>query len=116
MMPVPLRNGPKRLKKALDHFKWLIRARVALKCLFMSNYFPEGELKEIMECILLESPKVEVAHTMKCNWIDQIQRNQQEELARVQNEAYHFCLQQVKDRGTEQAEHLHAVPSDETFH
>ena len=93
---------------ALDHFKWLVRARVAMKCLFMSNYFPEGELKEIMECILLESPKVD-------NWIKQIQQREKAELAKAQNEAYHICLQQAQERGREQAEHVLAVPSDQHF-
>ena len=102
-------------QKAIDHFEWLVRARVAMKCLFLSNYFPEGELIEIMERILHEAPRVEVYHTMKRNWLERIQATEKEEGARAYNDAYHEFIQSERARGVEQAKMLNLVPSDETL-
>lgn len=102
-------------QKAIDHFEWLIRARVAMKCLFMSNYFPEGELIEIMERILHEAPKVEVYQDMKLKWLSRIQETEKADGARAYNDAYHEYINDARARGIEQAKLTADAPSEEIF-
>lgn len=61
--------------KALDSFEWLLWACIGVKCLFLSNYFPEGDLKEIMERILLKFPCEEITDFMQMMWKHQIEAN-----------------------------------------
>ena len=102
-------------QKAIDHFEWLIRARVAMKCLFMSNYFPEGELIEIMERILHEAPKVEVYHDMKQKWLSRMQETEKADGARAYNDAYHEFINDARARGIEQAKQVANIPTEENF-
>ena len=102
-------------QKALDHFEWLIRARVAMKCLFISNYFPEGELIEIMERILHEAPKVEVYHDMKQKWLHRIRETEKADGARAYNDAYQEFIDDARAKGVEQARRTANVPTEEHF-
>ena len=102
-------------QKAIDHFEWLIRARVAMKCLFISNYFPEGELIEIMERILHEAPKVEVYHDMKQKWLHRIQETEKADGARAYNDPYQEFINDAHTRGVEQAKRIANVPTEEHF-
>lgn len=85
--------------KALDDFEWLMRVQIGATCQFLSNFFSRDDLKEIMERILHEAPRVEVSNRMHQMRAQQAEDNAKAKMARVQSEVYHRCLAEAQERG-----------------
>ena len=83
--------------KALDSFEWLVRARVALKCVFLGQYLPESDVKAIMEQILLEKPKAEIMDDLRGRWATEVDSTIEREGKKIQQEAK-FALARYKNQ------------------
>ena len=93
-------------EKALNSFEWLIRARVALKSVFLGQYLPEDDVKAIMEQVLLERPKAEILDDLRGRWAKEVDETIEREGKKIQQEA-EFALQRYKNQvNTEYAEEL----------
>ena len=77
----------------LEKFEWLVRARVGVKCAFLSEYFSENSLKDIMERILMEEPLPELTEFIKKAWRDQGAVDAEKVRGRVTNDAYREALE-----------------------
>lgn len=101
--------------KALKDFEWLVCTHIGVKCLFLSKNFPEGELQEIMEQIILENPRVEITHRMRQLWVCQVEENSAAKIARVQSEAYHKALADATQCGINQVRQTASFEADDSF-
>ena len=72
--------------KALDSFEWLVRARVALKSVFLGQYLPEEAVKSMMEQILLKCPKVEIMDHLRGLWANKVDDTIQREGAKAKKD------------------------------
>ena len=81
--------------KALDSFEWLVRARVALKSVFLGQYLPEVDVKAIMEQILLERPKGEIMEDLRSRWANEVDETIAREGQKIQHNA-EFALERYK--------------------
>ena len=98
-------------EKALNSFEWLIRARVALKSVFLGQYFPEEDVKAIMEQILLERPKAEIMEDLRGRWAMEVDATIEQEGKKIQQEA-EFALTRYKAQvDAEYAEELEKYKS-----
>ena len=84
-------------EKALNSFEWLVRARVALKSVFLGQYLSEDDVKAIMEQILLERPKVEIMDDIRGRWANEVDETIEREGKKIQQEA-EFALQRYKNQ------------------
>ena len=82
-------------EKALNSFEWLIRARVALKSVFLGQYLPEEDVKAMMEQILLERPKAEIMDDLRGRWALEVDTTIEREGKKIQQEA-EFALTRYK--------------------
>ena len=92
--------------KALNSFEWLVRARVALKCVFLGQYFPEDDVKAIMEQILLERPKAEIMDDLRGRWATEVDSTIEREGKKIQQEAEFALARYKKQVDIEYAEEL----------
>ena len=93
-------------EKALNSFEWLVRARVALKSVFLGQYLPEDDVKAIMEQVLLERPKAEIMDDLRGRWAKEVDETIDCEGRKIQQEA-DFALQRYKNQvDVEYAEEL----------
>ena len=83
--------------KALNSFEWLVRARVALKCVFLGQYLPEEDVKVIMEQILLERPKAEIMDDLRGRWAIKVDETIAREGNKIKQEA-DFALARYKNQ------------------
>ena len=84
-------------EKALNSFEWLVRARVALKSVFLGQYLPEDDVKAIMEQILLERPKAEIMDELRGRWAKEVDSTIEQEGKKIQQEA-EFALARYKNQ------------------
>ena len=84
-------------EKALNSFEWLVRARVALKSVFLGQYLPEEDVKAIMEQILLERPKAEIMDDLRDRWAKEVDDTIAQEGKKIQQEA-EFALSRYKNQ------------------
>ena len=83
--------------KALNSFEWLVRARVALKSVFLGQYLPEDDVKAMMEQILLERPKAEIMDDLRGRWATEVDATIEREGKKIQQEA-EFALTRYKNQ------------------
>ena len=83
----------------LSKFEWLICARVGAKCAFLSEYFFENGLKDIMECILLEEPRPELTEFIRKTWRKQGTAEAEKERGRVVQAAYQEAIESFATTG-----------------
>ena len=84
-------------EKALNSFEWLVRARVALKSVFLGQYLPEEDVKAIMEQVLLERPKAEIMDDLRGRWAKEVDETIEREGKKIQQEA-EFALQRYQNQ------------------
>ena len=77
----------------LEKFEWLVRARVGVKCAFLSEYVSEDILKDIMERILMEEPRPELTQFIRESWRKQGALEAEKERGRVVNQAYQEAIE-----------------------
>ena len=76
----------------LEKFDWLVRARVGMKCAFLSEYFSEDDLKDIMERILMEEPRPDLTQFIRDSWRKSGAQEAEKERGRVTSAAYQEAL------------------------
>lgn len=77
----------------LGKFEWLVRTRVRVKCVFLSEYFSEDSLKDIVECILLEELHPELTEFIHQTWRKQGADEAEKERGRVMQAAYQEAIE-----------------------
>ena len=93
-------------EKALNSFEWLVRARVALKSVFLGQYFSEEDVKALMEQILLERPKAEIMDDLRGRWAKEVDDTIEQEGKKIQQDAEFALARYKKQVDIEYAEEL----------
>ena len=93
-------------EKALDSFEWSIRARVALKSVFLGQYLPEEDVKAMMEQVLLERPKAEIMDDLRGRWAKEVDETIEREGKKIQQNAEFALSRYKKQVDIEYAEEL----------
>ena len=83
----------------LEKFDWLVKARVGAKCAFLSEYFSEECLKDIMERILMEEPRPKLTQFIHDSWRKQGAKEVEMERGRVTSAAYQEALDSFAVQG-----------------
>ena len=87
----------------LEKFDWLVRARVGMKCAFLSEYFSEDDLKDIMERILMEEPRPALTQFIRDTWRKSGALEAEKERGRVTSAAYQEALESFAVAGRDTA-------------